>query len=439
MLSGSSILVSPVTTCTYNPNESGKRTITFTTTTNYSSVTLMSLTVTSIRNPDSVRFLESFQVTAGAESTSFHDTISYSPAELASGSVTNAVQTAGTATTMTFTFRITNPIPQGGSIKIIYPSQIQFKRLTTDGLVSVTVYGAAKSGFTVEHTLSTRTFLIRNLFPTAGISPDSQDIVVQIQQLNNPESQITSNSFNIFTLDSAGNEIDRKTSGLTISSTSPGTISLSFITPSSTSADAQVTVQIYETTDISTSNAFLRIYWPSEITYLTSGTLTCTMTFGFTPRLPPCTADTVNKYLELAYYRSNNHLYTVGTFRNPLAAIPTSTWKLVVYDSSNNIIMQQTTGITYTTTVNAITVNTSTRPSATTTVGLRADYQLTFVPSTRMLSDSIIRIIFPVDQVKYDGTTKCFNGSTNLGCTITNVDADNFKVEITQWCAPGAE
>lgn len=366
----------------------------------------MSLTTGSnIQNPDSVRFLSSFIVTVGSEVNSSQNTITYTAAALASASVTNAVQSAGSPTTMTFTFRLASAIPQNGIIQIIWPSQVQFKQSSADGLVSVTIYGTAKTGFTTSVSQSSRTFTITGLFTAAGISAQASDIVIAIQKLNNPESQITSNSFSISTHDGSSNEIDKQTSGLTVSSTEPGTITLISITPTSSTVDAQLTVQIYETTDISPSNAFLRVYWPSEVTYNTSGTLTCTMVFGFTANTPPCIVDTTNKYIELSYYRSNNHLYTVGTFRNPLGAMTTSTWQLIVSDASNNVIMQKTTGITYTTTTSTITVTSSTRPTAKTTVALRADYSITFTASNRMLSDSKIELTFPIDQVKYDGTT----------------------------------
>jgi hypothetical protein len=398
---------SPVTTCLYNSNDGGQRTLTFTTTQSYSSVTVMSLkTGSNITNPDSVRFLSSFIVTAGTETSTSHNVITYTAAALASASASNAVQSAGSFNTMTFTFRLTNSIPQSGQIQIIWPSQVKFDLSSAEGLVSVTIYGTAYTGFTTEVSQPASSFVIKDLFSSAGITAQSSDIIIAIQQMQNPESQVTSNSFSISTQDGSNYEIDKLTTGITVESTEPGSITVTQITPiSSTTVDAQVTVQIYETTDIRPTNAFLRVYWPSEITYLTSGTLTCTMSLGFTANTPPCIVDTVNNYIELSFYRSNSHLYTVGTFQNPLGAITTSTWKLVVLDVSDNVIMQKITDITYTTTTNTMVVTSATRPTATTTIALRADYSIIFVPPSRLLSDSTIQFIFPIDQVKYDGTT----------------------------------
>ena len=184
---------------------------------------------------------------------------------------------------------------------------------------------------------------------------------------------------------------------------------------------------------------FLRVYWPSEVTYVTSGTLTCTMILGFTANSPPCTADTTNNYLELSFYRSDVHLFSIGTFQNPLGAMATSSWIFQVYDASSNLIMQQTTGITYTTTVGSITVASSIRPSATTQIALVADYNLNFTVTSRLLSDSTIKLVFPIDQVKYNSSTTCFAGTTNLGCTLADDNSTHFSTTITQWCNTGSE
>mmetsp|Transcript_27139 Transcript_27139/g.31311 ORF Transcript_27139/g.31311 Transcript_27139/m.31311 type:complete len:290 (+) Transcript_27139:280-1149(+) len=138
-------------------------------------------------------------------------------------------------------------------------------------------------------------------------------------------------------------------------------------------------------------------------------------------------------------YQYNAHFYKVGTFQNPLGALTTSSWSLRVYDSGNNIIMQTTSGITATTTVNSISVTSSTRNSDTKTVGIRSEYYITFTTSTRMLSGSTIMFKFPKDQILYDSTTTCYNGATNLACTFTNVDSNYFQTEITQWCNTGGE
>lgn len=395
-----------------------------------------------LQNPDSVRFLSGrFTVTAGGQTSTGHNAITYTADSLTSASVSNAVESAGSPTTMTFTFRIKNPIPQNGKIQIICPSQVTFEQNSADGLVSVTIYGETKTGFATAVSGSTpRTFTISGLFSTAGISDTTQDIIVAIDQLKNPEAQVASDSFTLTTLQSVGDsdyEIDKRSTGLTVSSTEPGVITLTSISPSSTSADAEVTVQFLETTDINPSNAVIRVYWPTEITYNPGGTQTCDVPLTFTVT-ETCTANTVDNYIEISPYTSTYHLYTLGPFINPLGAITTSTWQLKVYDSSNNLVMEKTDSITYTTTTNAITVDSAERISDNATVAVTTNYTITFTTATRMLSDSTIQLNFPIDQVKKDAGTTCFT-TTEFACTLTDINSTHFQTEITQWCNSGAE
>jgi len=231
----------------------------------------MILKITSIKNPNSSRFLSSFTVVAGTETSTSHGAITYTAGSLASASVSNEVQSAGTLNKMTFTFQISNSIPQNGIIFITFPSQVQFKKSPSESVVTVSIYGVTQTGYTATPT--SRSIEITNLFSSAELAVQANDIVITMEDLNNPESQITSNSFEYYTLDSSSNEVDKTTTGLTIQSTSPGVITLGSISPSSIIVDNEITVQFFETTDISPSNAFLRVYWPSEVTYVASGTL----------------------------------------------------------------------------------------------------------------------------------------------------------------------
>ena len=340
---------------------------------------------------------------------------------------------------MTFSFKLTNPIPQDGVISLIWPSQVGFQRSSADGITRVSIYGVEQSGFTTTVVRASNTIQINGLFSSSGIDVQSGDIVIEIDELINPVTQIQSSSFTIMTMDGSKNQIDKTSSGLTVSSTLPGIITLNSIIPSSYASGAQVTVQIFEGTYINPTGAFLRVYWPEEITYLPSEPLVCTMFFGFTSNSPPCTVNTSEKYIELSYYRSVDHLYTIGTFQNPTGVMETSTWKLEVLDSTGLIILHKLTGITYSTEPGAITVTTASRSTDSLTIGARSDYMLTFQTSTSISSNDLIKFVFPYDQMRYDSTTACFSGSTNLGCTFTDVNSTHFETRIVQWCSSGNE
>ena len=148
---------------------SSAQTITYTFPSSQTGLNLIILTVGKIVNPDSARYLSSFVVQVGTDSTSSIALTTYTVASLASASVSNAVQTAGTANKVTFTFRLTNPIPQNGKIQITWPSEVSFKQTSADSYTTVTIYGTAKTGFTTTVTQSSRTIVINGLFSSSGI------------------------------------------------------------------------------------------------------------------------------------------------------------------------------------------------------------------------------------------------------------------------------
>lgn len=428
-------------TCTYNSNDGGSRTVSFTASESYSSVVVMSLTIESLINLDSARFLsESFIVSVDGEVVSDHNEVVYSPDTLASASVSNEDGVAGQATKMTFTFRISNTILQGGKIAIVWPPQVQFKKTSSQAasLITVSVYGVQKTGFSVQVNQDpSRSILISGLFPDAPVSVESNDIIITVDQMNNPESQSTSDSFSITTYDASDNGIDQINTGITVTSTSPGLITKVTFEPTSYESDALVNINIYETSEISPTNAILRVFWPSEISFI-EGDIVCEGTLGLTKPHPTCSVDMDARYMEIKYYSGTNHLYHIGTFRNPLGAMDITSWNFVVYDDSYNVIMHLLEGLTYTTTAVEIEESTVGRSETGTQVGEYGDYSISLVTASRMLSDTTIKFIFPYDQVGgFDWSTACYSGETNLGCTFTNINDTHFQAEMLQWCNSG--
>lgn len=392
-------------------------------------------------NPDSVRFLSSFIVTVGSNTDSVISSVTYTAANFAAASVTNEVQTAGTPNKFTFTIQLTNAIPSGGKLVIVWPSEVEFQNSDATSFTTITIYGVVQSSSTYTATAvqNTQAITITGTMFDSGIAVQSDNIVIEVDDFHNPESQISSSSFSITTQNSNSENIDRRSTGLTVASTEPGTITVSSLTYRSNTVDSEFTVLFIEATDLSPTGATLRIYWPSEVSYVTSGTLTCSLTVGFSANTPPCVVTESSGYMELEFYQGTNHFYTIGTFKNPLGAMTQSSWQIQVFDSNGDKIMEQLTGIVATSVVDDITVSVSTRPSGSTTVALRTDYTLTFTPSSRLLSDSTILFYLPFDQITFDGTTSCLNGASSLSCTFTNTNSTHFETEITQWCNAGAE
>lgn len=272
MFSLPSTVINNTVSCTYNGNDGGNRTISYTTDFSASSVSVIILTVGTILNPDSVRFLDSFVVSIGSETDSSIALISYEAASLASASVTNTVQTAGTANAFNFTFRITNEIPQNGQIVITWPSSVTFQQTSSSAvsLTSITIYGSAQAAgsFATEVNQGSRTITIQNLFNSSALSVQDQDIFISIDQFRNPQSQSTSASFAISTQNSGDEDIDRTDTGLTVTSNAPGTITVTALVYTTTTVDSNFNVTINENSDISPTDGTLRVYWPSEVSYV---------------------------------------------------------------------------------------------------------------------------------------------------------------------------
>lgn len=385
-------------TCTYNSSDNGYETISYTISSSQSSLSLISFETGTLVNPSSDRVIDSFIVAVGSTNITQSGSVDYDPADFASASIAQEVTTAGTANMYTFTFRITNPILQNGKIYIQWPSSVTYSQSSADDYTTVTIYGTLQTAGTYSTTVSSgsRTITITGLFDSSDLAVQDADIVVTIDMFKNPQSQITSSSFVLATQDSNGDNIDYRSTGLTVVSDTPGTIDVQSITYTSYTVDSTFNVTIYEESDLNPTSGTLRVYWPSDVSY--NSTLYYSLLVGFSS--PTCSVSTANGYIQCTTYKSSPHYYTVGRFQNPLGAM-TQSWQLKIYDSSSNLIMEQLTGIEVSSTAGSISVSTKSRSSSAVTVGINSNYTLTFTPAHRLLSDSTIKFILPYDQVKY--------------------------------------
>ena len=268
----SSPTINNTVSCEYNGNDNGDRTITYSTNFSASNITSITWNISTILNPDSVRFLEPFVVSLGSETDLSISSITYQAASLESASVENTVQTAGTANVFNFTFRIANEIPQSGQIVITWPSSVSFQQTSNSAvnLTTITIYGATQTAgsFATVVNQGSKTIKIQNLFNSSALSVQPQDIFISIDQFKNPQSQSTSDSFIISTQNSNSEDIDKTDTGLTVTSSAPGTITVTSLLYTTTTVDQNFNVTINENTGFSPINGILRVYWPSEVSYV---------------------------------------------------------------------------------------------------------------------------------------------------------------------------
>jgi hypothetical protein len=102
-------------TCTYSSSGNGSITHSFTAA--HTGAITMTMITSPITNPDTARFLDNYTYQVGSTSFTVSSSSQYTEANLVSASCSNEVTTAGSPNKVTFTFRITNAIPQNGIIK----------------------------------------------------------------------------------------------------------------------------------------------------------------------------------------------------------------------------------------------------------------------------------------------------------------------------------
>ncbi|CAI2366970.1 unnamed protein product [Moneuplotes crassus] len=416
----------------------------------YVNVTEISFQTKSIlTNPDSVRFTDYFKLTTGPYHLTSHPPIIYSPATLISLTVNKLDPTPSTPTTMRFHFQPLHPLPSNSCFKLTYPPTTSFTHPTQTPVASILLDSTSISTFSITHDQLLREFTVCNLFESRFIG----EVTVEIEDLTNPGPGQESGVFKVTTLvpgeEGKWDPVDERSERLAKEELC-GVIEVKGVEFSTKEVDQEMYVTISGFGWVRANGDSLRIYgdWNSGCEDNASGDLcykgeespNCTMHYGFVNNSAKCSYHNGSEYyLELPGYNERNHIYTVGPFQNPLGAIKKSFGKLQVYDQSNTQIMQQLTENAYTTIPRTINVSSAKRNSELTQVALTANYTLSFINPTRMLSDSTITLIFPSDQVGYNSGTACFNGSNNLGCTLSDSNSTHFQTTIAQWCNAGAE
>lgn len=122
--------------------------------------------------------------------------------------------------TYSFQFQISNPVPHGGKVSILFPSlSISVPAGLSSAQVTVTAYGTEVKSFTVS--VQSNAIQISNAFGGALASSSTQYIVITIANVQNPLSMAQSPTFKIATLDASGYTIDSIYSGLTVQMTLP--------------------------------------------------------------------------------------------------------------------------------------------------------------------------------------------------------------------------
>jgi hypothetical protein len=179
-----------------------------------------------------------------------------------------------------FTFKLTNDIPRGGFIRLRFPTPWTAAPPNILALTSISIYGQTKTGFTVLTPL-TDSVIYSGLFDLVGAAADfTKTIKITLTGIENPNQIIDFGSFVITTMDDSRNPIDEVASGLLVSITDPGTITMNSFIVGDKTVGQETFIQMDFTSSAQYSNGgYIEIVTPSGYISFTL-TLVCNTVFG---------------------------------------------------------------------------------------------------------------------------------------------------------------
>ena len=263
---------------------------------------------------------------------------------ITSASVVPTSFVAYTTTTYTFTFVAQHAILQNGYFIISIPSQI-----TIPSTSSASSSWTSKSGFlsSITWSVSSSTITVSSGFSTGNVAGGTS-ISFSIAGILNPVSTATTSSFSITTYDSTGNQIDTKTSGITVVMTSVNQFTSVGLTLGSyvNGATNTYTFTFVASSPISDGN-YILITVPSSVTPPTSPTWTGTQKLSSS-----LTWTTSNKdiYVTLSFSSGSKvdpgtqFAFTISNFVNPKSTLPSDAFAISALDSAKYNINIYTTG-----------------------------------------------------------------------------------------------
>lgn len=333
------------------------------------------------------------------------------PGKLKSVSIVPNSLVTGDDTSYRFTIEIGNPIVVGGSIVIIAPTQVAVKNIVCSNTV----------GFidTPVCTLSGNSVTISNGFTTNSLN--SGVVSFDISTIRNPQTKETSNSFIIYTkLNSAFIDESDSTASTKVSMSTAHSLESVSITPSSnlvaaTSNYFTFTIDPYN--PLYTSNSFILIYNPSELSF---------------PLSPSCTPSSLlissiscqlfSTYLKVSLTLTENTSSSISfnilSMSNPLSTSPSNFFTIITYLTSGNTDYQIDSGSASVSVTVPDTLDINSIQAIDFGVGKSTHYIITITNTMEIPVDGYIYIKFPTGMLVPDGvscnTIRCTKIDSNI-------------------------
>ncbi|CAG9331567.1 unnamed protein product [Blepharisma stoltei] len=376
----------------------------------------------------------------GSSTASYSITYSFSNYYFTAGSLTlssfsQSVSTVGSWANFIFVFTANDSIPKNGKIQFTFSSDFGLADVSS---TVVSGYVNSNSATTLTPAISGMVLSASGLFTSAlTVTAGVTKFTIEIDQVRNLRYVGTA-SIVIATTTSSAEIIDKVTTYQ--GPTDPCTLPLNLLYPSVSTVLLSTTIVLFFTDSIyddTLDNSFsIEVDFPSTFTVPSS--IECNPLIGISDTSMSCSvnSNSVSTTSTITAFQTTvgfNLKFPV----NPPNTKTTDYFQISTYRSTGELICQNTQFSTYTATVNAITVSTSSRGSN--LVGEPCIYTLTFKTSTQIPSGGKIKIVLPMDQVVENTGIVCYplvnsvKSSTNQ-CTKSSTSS-TYVLTLTEWCS----
>lgn len=379
----------------------------------YSYKTSVSIKIDPVTTASSTKPTGTFTITTYSPNGNAIDTGTGGAATAKAGTIyqymTNSVISStdlivGASTTLTFDMWLSHPVQVGGTLVIIFPSQITITARSSSTACKLVITGL-NSAATCQVISSTLTVI--GGFTT---SFSGGRISFSVDQITNPSTTATTDSFMFYSKsDSTGTyNIDTLTSGVTYKAVVAQLKSVSVTSSSVITGDSSVYTFVINTKNNIPSSGYLLIKFPDEITEWSGSTAlsSCTAVTGFSSSIT-CSLSSGNVKLVgfSSAFTAGELSWTMSSITNAPSTAPSSSFSIYTFDSSNNSIDQKTSGITLTLTTANTFPSISISPSSLTN-GASADYSFSIQINLSTPSSAYILIESP-SSITLPSTPSC--------------------------------
>lgn len=381
---------------------------------------IITIDIDNILNPPTTANTNTFAITTYSDSNFLYiiDTVATPivsglvAGKLKSVSILPSSYITGENSTYRISIDIQNTILIGGSIVIIAPTQVLIKDIVCSNFV----------GFvnTPTCTLSSDTVTIANGFSSSSLT--SGQISLDLKTVRNPQTRATSSSFKIYTkLSSAYIDESEDTDATKVTMTTAHSLESVVIDPSSklvgkTSDYYTFTIDPYN--PLYTSNSFIEIYNPSELSFPSSPT--CESSSPIVLSITCILSDNA-KYLKVSFslteITTSSFSFTVLNMSNPLSTTPSNPFTIITYLTSNSQDSQIDTGSGTVTVTTPDSLDINKVQALNFGVGKSTNYIITVTNSMNIPEDGYIYLKLPTVMQVPDGvscSTKCTKFSSNV-------------------------